>query len=129
MAGTTDEIGLIVTSQMSYKVRVTTYAGLAQHLVNATALPDDLAELVKRLWWAEEERNRLVHSIWDLCDENPGVLRREKGGLRKHKYTSDIEDFLPADLEELRDLYEGIVTDLVFLTGEQFPHLKEKLHY
>lgn len=129
MAGMTDEIGLIVTSETSYRVRVATYAGLAQHLAQAQALPDDLSELVKRLRWAEEERNRLVHSVWDLHDEGPGLLRREKGALRKNKYTSDVEDFHPDDLAELRELYEGIVTDLVYLTGKQFPHLEDKLHY
>lgn len=129
MAGMPDEIGLIVTSEMSYRVRVATFAGLAQHLAKAEALPEDLFELVKRLRWAEEERNRLVHSVWDLHEETPGLLRREKGALRKNKYTSDVEDFHPDDLAELRALYEGIVTDLVYLTGKQFPDLEDRLHY
>src|SRR5215813_11832901 len=56
LAGMTEEIGQIVTSEMSFRVRVTTYSALAQHLVGQDPLPEDLAELVKRLRWAEEER-------------------------------------------------------------------------
>jgi hypothetical protein len=129
LAGMTEEIGQIVTSEMSFRVRVTIYSALAQNLAGQDALPEDLAELVKRLRWAEEERNRLVHSVWDLCEENPGTLRREKNALRKNKFKADVENFHPEDFEELQRLFEGICTDLSYLTSEQFPELESKLHY
>jgi hypothetical protein len=129
MAGMTEEVGLIVTSEMSYRIRVATYAGLAQYLSGTSELSKDLAELVKRLRGAEEQRNRLVHSTWDLSEEDPGVLLREKGALRKNVYAAHVENFKPDDLAGIREQYEAIDSDLLFVTGQAFPKIEDKLHF
>jgi hypothetical protein len=86
-----------------------------------SALPNDVAELVKRLNWANEERNNLVHSIWDASETRPDTILRSKKAVRVNGLKAISEHVSPDELSELSDLFEGIVTDLFWLTATHFP--------
>jgi len=124
-----EDVGEIVTSEMSYRARVATLSALATHHSKSGELHDDIKDLLKRLRWAEQERNRLVHSMWDLNEEKPGLIQRAKNAIRKNKHREELEEFVPDDLEDLRDLFEGINTDLVYLFSKHYPRFKDRFHY
>ena len=124
-----EEIGEIVTSEMSFRGKIATLSALAMHFSHEDQLHEDISELFSRVRWAEQERNRLVHSMWDLNEEKPGIIERTKSAIRKNRHREDTEDLVAGDLEELRDIFEGINTDLIYLLSEHYPQFKDKFHY
>ena len=129
LSGMNDEIGDIVTSEMSFRAKISILSALALYHSSTDDLHEDIQELIKRIRWAEQERNRLVHSMWDLSEDKPGTILREKASIRKSKHKVAQEDFTPEDLEDLRNLFEGINTDLIYLFSEHYPEFEERLHY
>jgi hypothetical protein len=127
MIGRSHKVGEIVTSEMSYRARVSVYGALLLHSLKADALPEDVMELIKRLYWAEQERNTLVHSLWDASESQPDSIRREKKAIRKRVFGSAEEYFTPGDLDELNRIFEGIITDLFYLTSKHLPKIEGKL--
>nr|NQU94406.1 hypothetical protein [Bacteroidota bacterium] len=128
-SGMDEELGEIVTSEMSFRAKVAILSALATYKSKTNELHEDIQELIKRVRWAEQERNRLVHSMWDLAEDKPGSILREKASIRKSKHKVVQENFVPENLEELRNLFEGINTDLIYLFSEHFPEIEERLHY
>ena len=124
-----EQIGEIITARMSFKNRVDTLAALLSHYSDKKSMSDDVKQLINRLRWAEEERNRLVHSMWELSEENPGQIERTKRAIKKNKHQKEEELYFPADFEELQKLFEGINTDLVYLLSEAYPDFSDNLHY
>jgi hypothetical protein len=121
MIGRSRKVGEIVTSEMCFRAKVSVYGALFLHSLRKESLPDDVSELLKRLHWAEEQRNTLVHSLWDASESKPDSIRRAKKAIRKKVFTIAEEHFTPEDLEDLHGLFEGIVTDLFYLTSEHLP--------
>ena len=126
MVGRSRKIGKIVTTEMSYKARVAVYRALFIHHFGTDSLPDDILELISRLNWAEQERNSLVHSLWDASEEFPETIMRSKAACRKKGLNVDKEHIRPEELEDLANLYEGIATDLTYLTERYLPKVKIK---
>lgn len=124
-----EKIGEIITARMSFKNRVDTLAAVLSHHSDESGLSDDVKNLIKRLRWAEEERNRLIHSMWELSEDNPGQIERSKRTIKKNRHQSEEELFFPADFEDLQRLFEGINTDLVFILSEAYPAFADDLHY
>lgn len=57
----------------------------------------------------------------------PDTIRREKTSSKKGRLTVTEEHLTPDDLEELGRLFEGIATDLFYLTSKHIPKLEDKL--
>jgi hypothetical protein len=112
---------------MSYRARVSVFGALFQYHLRREVLPEDVIDLTKRLQWAEEQRNVLVHSLWDLSEKQPDSIIRKKKAIRKKALVVKIESLTPEDLDELNRLFEGIVTDLIYLTSEYLQ--KTKIQY
>lgn len=129
LANMDEEVGEVVVSQMSFKARVSTLSGLASHLALDNELNEDVVELFKRVRWAEQERNRLVHSMWELSEEVPGTIDRRKAFIKKNRHRVYEESFVTEDFDEIQKLFEGINTDLVFLLSKHYPDYADKLHY
>lgn len=129
LSGMDENVGEIVTSEMSFRAKVSILSALSTFRSQADDPHEDIKDLIKRIRWAEQERNRLVHSMWDLNEDKPGTIVREKTAIRKGKHKIAQEDFSPEDLQDLKDLFEGINTDLIYLFSKHYPEFKEKLHY
>ena len=127
MIGQSRRVGEIVTTEMSFRARVATFGALFMHSMRVEHLPEGVDELIKRLQWAEQKRNTLVHSLWDASESEPETVLRSKKALRKSRFINAVEAFTPRDLDELTHLFEGVVTDLVFLTSNHLPKLTAKL--
>ena len=127
MVGKSRKVGEIITAEMSFRARVATFGALFAYSLKSESLPEDIAELVSRLHWAEQQRNTLAHSLWDASEGKPDSIRREKKSIRKGKLAIAEEHFTPGVLDELNRLFEGIVTDLFFLTSEHLPKIEKRL--
>ena len=127
MIGRSRKVGEIVISEMSFRARVSVYGALFLHSLKAEALPEDILELIQRLHWAEQQRNTLTHSLWDASESKPDSIRREKKAIRKRVFGIAEEHFTPDDLDDLNRLFEGIITDLFYLTSKHLPKIEGRL--
>ena len=127
MIGPSRKVGEIVTTEMSFRARVATFGALFTHSLKSDSLPQDITELISRLHWAEQQRNALVHSLWDPSESLPDSIRRKKKSIRKSKLAVAEEHFTPDELEELNGLLEGISTDLFYLTSKHLPKIERRL--
>jgi hypothetical protein len=127
LIGRSRKIGEIVTSEMSFRGKVAVYSALCHHALGVENLPEDIRGLVARLHWAEQERNTISHSLWDASKKNPNAIRREKTSSKKGRLKVTEELLTPEDLEELGHLFEGIATDLFYLSAKHIPKLEGKL--
>ena len=127
MVGRSRKVGEIITAEMSFRARVATFGALFAYSLKSSTLPDDITELISRLHWAEQQRNMLVHSLWDASESKPDSIRREKKSIRKSKLAVAEEHFTPEDLDDLNRLFEGIVTDLFYLTSNHLPKVEKRL--
>ena len=123
MVGADEKIGKIVTCEMSFRAKVAVFRALFIHHYQKAQLPDDIIDLISRINWAEQERNSLVHSLWDATDEYPDSIKRQKTMCRKIGLVTDNEHLLANDLDDLSKLYEGISTDILYLTNMHLPNL------
>lgn len=126
LIGCSRKVGEIVTSEMSFREKVVVYSALCHHALRPNKLPDDLHDLVKRLHWAEQERNKISHSLWDASEKFPETIGRKKTSASKGRLTTMEEQFTPDELEELGNLFEGVSTDLFCLTPLHIPKLSRK---
>ena len=127
MVGRSRKVGEIITAEMSFRARVATFGALFAHSLKSSTLPEDVIELISRLHWAEQQRNTLVHSLWDASETKPDSILRKKKAIRKSNFAISEEHFTPDDLEDLNRLFEGIVTDLFFLSSEHLPSIEKRL--
>ena len=127
LIGSSRKVGRIVTSEMSYRAKIAVYSSLCHHVLGLNELPEDLRELISRLHWAEQERNALAHSLWGVSEKDPNVVRREKTTSRKGRFVATEEFLTPDELQDLGDLFEGVATDLFYLSALYIPKLKRKL--
>jgi hypothetical protein len=127
LMGGSRKIGEIVTSEMSFRAKVAVYSALCHHALRAEKLPQDLQQLVGRLHWAEQERNTIAHSVWDVSEKYPETMRRAKTSSKRGRLAKTEEHLTPEDLEDLTSLFEGIVTDLFYLTATHIPRLRRRL--
>jgi hypothetical protein len=127
MVGRSRKVGEIITAEMSFRARVATFGALFAHSLKSSTLPEDITELISRLHWAEQQRNTLVHSLWDASETKPDSILRKKKAIRKSNLAISEEHFTPDDLEDINRLFEGIVTDLFFLSAEHLPSIEKRL--
>jgi hypothetical protein len=106
LIGRTRQIGTIVTAEMSYRTRISVFGALFQYHLRSEELPEDIVDLIKRLHWAEEQRNTLVHSLWDLDEKQPGLIIRKKKTIRKKVLSVAVETYTPEELDDLNCLFE-----------------------
>jgi hypothetical protein len=127
LIGRNRTIGEIVTSEMSFRAKIAVYSALLHHALGADKLPQELRDLVVRLHWAEQERNTIAHSLWDASNKDPNAIRREKTSSKKGRLTLTEEFLTPDDLEKLGHQFEGVATDLFYLSARHLPKLKRRL--
>jgi hypothetical protein len=124
MIGGTRTVGAIVTSEMSFRARVSVFGALLCHRLQVDTLPTDAVDVMKRVHWAEQERNRLVHSMWDASSAKPDTIRREKRTIRKSVLKVTREHITPDELDDLGRDFEGIAEDLMYVMDKHLPKLR-----
>lgn len=127
MIGRSRKVGEIIAAEMSFRNKISIYKALFLHNLGKDTLPDDIIELIQRIQWAEQQRNTLVHSLWDASEAKPGCIKREKKAIRKKGFVVAKEHLTPDELEDLHRMFEGIVTDLFYLTSMYLPKVEKRL--
>jgi hypothetical protein len=90
----TDEVvGEIVGSNLSFANLRATILSLHRHTFDNDAHLGALRDLLARAGRIEEERNRIVHSIWGADENGVTVTRIKVTAREKHGHRTDSEEY------------------------------------
>ncbi|WP_369160801.1 hypothetical protein [Candidatus Thiodiazotropha sp. LNASS1] len=117
LLGTEPEIGLIITSEMSFKAKVHVLASLVkkEYEINELKIShSDFKDLLYMCTKSEELRNKLLHSSWiyDHSKSHVEIRRRKTSAKMKHGYKQDEEPLTPGQVLEMADY---IITTAMYL--------------
>ncbi len=121
------KVGLIVSSELSFRAKVSVFVALFLHRLRLPELPKDMKEFVGRLYEAEQRRNTMVHSCWDANIRNPSAIVRRKRACRRNGLVEVTEDVEPDHIEEDREDFEGLGKDLWYYMHEYAPKYANRL--
>ena len=111
------DIGFCLTSESSFSRLTATLSAVSALKVKNDELKNRITELVKRLNTAEQNRNKIVHSLYIEVDgkiKRSKITAKQKTGLQKWLYDVSIEeinDYI-ADIADLKVLILGVARDL-----------------
>lgn len=123
LIGQDQEIGQIVTSQMSFDRICDTLYSLFRYRTQNSEMIKELDNIIQRTFQAEEKRNSVIHSSWlGLGSPDSSITRfkitsKWKKGL-KHQY----EEMTPGDLRKIalfiKQVQEELQSFIVKAQGE-----------
>lgn len=90
-----DEIGRIVTSQLSFRAKVDMFGALVKRDRPKSILAELIDELCAGCLSVEEERNKIVHSKWRREFDEPGMRRSKFTARVKHGLKEANETWRP----------------------------------
>ena len=90
-----DDMGRIVTSQLSFRNKVDMFGALVKHDRPDSILAKLIDELCAGCLSVEEERNKIVHSKWSRSFEKPGIQRSKFTARVKHGLKETSETWHP----------------------------------
>jgi len=95
------QIGQIVTSQLSFDRLLNVLGALYRYRSKCEGKIDELMELLKEASEAEQNRNKITHSVWGFNEE--GFSRMKFSVNRKKGARLQYEDIFAEDLNRIAD--------------------------
>lgn len=107
------QVGQIVTAQMSFGRTVDLAGSIFRHRVGDEALREQLMALLNRALAVEERRNAVTHSIWGF-DESPDSAQRIKSTAKKNRGLDHrFERMHAADVDRIALDAAAVASDLL----------------
>jgi len=101
------KLGIIVTSEISFRALLNLVYSLAQHRGVEKKRIESLQEILKDCFAAEQRRNTFVHSYWEPEPESLRTTRFKYTAKYPAGYKHQIEDVTEADLLKFtKEIYE-----------------------
>lgn len=115
LIGSDQNIGKIITSQVSFSKNCNLLSSLFRYRVQDTIKIKELNNILKRVGEAEQRRNTIIHSIWTINDEDPKAkpLRIKITSNRKAGLNMQTEDIEAEELNKIANLFSELVDDLI----------------
>lgn len=117
------DIGKIITSELSFKNKVTLLKSLHNHLCEYEEAKIELKEIIRHTDKVETERNKIIHSVYGVGENVENIMRfkitakRSKGLKYKTEYLSEKNLIDSAD--DFMFLAQKLLT---FITNKKFPN-------
>lgn len=105
LIGNDQNIGQIITTELSYKKIISLLNGLVIYKVNDNEMYEKSKEIIKRASLCEEKRNQLTHSLWSVAEDDKVVFRQKTTSKLKSGLATSIEIF---DVSMIKDICEYI---------------------
>lgn len=109
------QVGIIVTSELSFRGLINLVYSLAQHRGVAPERIESLRDILKDCFAAEQRRNTLVHSYWEPEPETLRVTRYKYTSKYPQGYRHQLENVSEADLLRFATEIRGLCLDLTEL--------------
>ena len=110
--------GLVLTNNLSFHSRMSLLrilAGDESGKLMTAAQGEELKVILNRVETAYNDRNSIVHALWDYGDK-PGIVRRRTVRARGKKLQTITEDYSAADLRAIGDRIDVLLKDFADLT-------------
>ena len=101
LMGRGDEIGQIITAELSFKAKVNLLATLFGHERPNSDYRNNLRELSNACLAIEEKRNQVVHSKWRHEFNGSRMTRSKYTARHKHGLQRISEEFTPAQVQAI----------------------------
>lgn len=112
LLGSGQRLGQIVTAELSFKaLRALTVSLYLQRNGDDENL-EEFRALIKRAADAEEERNRIVHSMWGAGNDASSITRIKTMAKERHGIRSHFEDVSATDLSKFAAEIKVLAGDL-----------------
>lgn len=119
------QVGIIVTSELSFRGLINLVYSLAQHRGVAPERITSLQEILKDCFAAEQRRNALVHSYWEPEPESLRVTRYKYTAKYPQGYKHQIEGVTATNLLQFASDIRGLCLDLSELMDAHCPSWSE----
>ena len=119
------QLGIIVTSELSFRGLINLVYSLAQHRGMDPKRVLSLREILKDCFAAEQRRNTLIHSYWEPEPETLQVTRFKYTAKYPAGYRHQIENVTEASLLEFATNIRGLSLDLSELMDAHDPNWAE----
>ncbi len=96
-----DDVGRIVTAELSFKGKLNLVAAVFRHLTPESERLESLRELLGLCLKIEGIRNQVVHSSWIRHVDNPKVIRRKFTAKMRHGFREETEGLAPAQVQDI----------------------------
>jgi hypothetical protein len=122
------EISQMITSQLSFRKLLDLLDNLFRHKVKDVKCIQKMETLITAARKAEEDRNKIMHSMWMSKDPSGNELQRIKFSFKSGKAKVNKDDILIADgikniANEIGNTAVGFSTFLVQLANEKIVRL------
>ena len=120
LIGYQNNIGNVITAELSFKQKVNLFSSLFCHLQKTTQEPSELKSLIDRISTAEEERNKILHSLWVVGTSSDMVIRLKATAKRRKGqsgFKAQAKPMLLQDINRIADSILDLFYDLIKSTG------------
>lgn len=110
--------GLVLTNNLTFQSRMSLLrilAGEKTEKLMTAAQAEELGKILGRVEDAYNDRNIVVHALWDHADK-PGFVRRRTIRARGKKLQTVTQDYSAADLRAIADRIDVLLKDFADLT-------------
>lgn len=116
------EIGKIITSELSFKNKITLLKSLYDHLCKDEKTKKELKEIIKHADKIETERNKILHSTYGTGENVENITRFKITAKRSKGLIYKTEDLSEKNLLDRADDFVLLAVKLLnFITDKKFP--------
>ena len=102
-------LGKIITAELSFKATLDLLCALYHYRFNNAEELEKLQRFLAECAQIEGDRNRFIHSRWNLdIDAGKGAIRIKHSARNRKEFRSRRETLLPADMENLANKIRAI---------------------
>lgn len=118
LIGAEQHVGQMVTAKMSFSRQVDLLSSLFRHRCDDSAKRDEFKRWIVQLSKLEEQRNAILHSLWDRQSKDAREATRFKITLnRKQGLSHSKEVIKPEQLEEIANDFQKTFSEFfTFIT-------------
>ena len=104
--------GKIITSEVSFKGKITLLASLYRIKIKDIKKDSDVNGLIKRLIKAEDERNKVIHSSWVIDEKNTRITRYKITAKLKRGLKDEFEEMNDTDINKIADSINDVAKEI-----------------
>lgn len=106
------KLGLAIFHRMRMSRKISVVGALIQEHTDDTALCAEIDEILKSAQQYTERRNRFVHSMWIVPEEEEQLVSKRVKTKRGQGIREEDEVVPVSEINDLADGYNQVVTDL-----------------
>jgi hypothetical protein len=127
LMGQNENIGLIITAELSFRNLVALLSSLSKAKINDTEVLIELDKALKKALEAEQKRNTILHSLWGQGQTRDTVTRIKKTAKISKGLQHQVEEMTAEDITSIANFIDNACLTIQSLSDHYFhPQLYKK---